>query len=179
MSSTSHGQFHFPLERVLGAAKRRMTKPPRRAQPTSATGSDVQVHAAKARPRERPTETVGPEARKLAPAAGRPPAVDDLTSERPTVAVSLDIEYWAHLERMAWIPYEGRTQLLAAVSEVIWTVGSLVLIALGLMLVGFDHTSAVDVQKILGVASLGVGATGGATWARRRRPVPAPRRRRR
>ena len=61
----------------------------------------------------------------------------------------------------------------------IWTVGSLILIALGLMLVGFDHTSAVDVQKILGVASLGVGATGGATWARRRRPPPAPRRRRR
>jgi hypothetical protein len=157
-----------------------MNKPPRHAQSTSATtGSDVQVHTAKARPRERPTETVGPEARKLAPAAGHPPAVEDLTSERPTVAITLDVEYWAHLERMAWIPYEGRTQLLAAVCEVIWTVGSLILIALGLMLVGFDHTSAVDVQKILGVASLGVGATSGATWARRRRPLPAPRRRRR
>jgi hypothetical protein len=92
------------------------------------------------------------------------------------VAISLDVEYWAHLERMAWIPYEGRTQLVAAIGELIWTIGSLLLIALGLLLVGVDHTSAVDVQKVLGAASLGIGATGGARWIRRRRPTSTRRR---
>ena len=53
------------------------------------------------------------------------------------------------------------TQLLAAVCEVIWTVGSLILIALGLILVGFDHSSAVDVQKLFAGLSVQRTAHGG------------------
>jgi hypothetical protein len=120
---------------------------------------------------------VGPDARELAPEVATPPIRDDLTRERPTVAISVDVEYWAHLERMARIPYEGRTQFLAAVRDLVWTVAALILMMLGLLLVGFHQTSVLDVQEILGGAGVLVGATGGVGLARRRQRPSTTRRR--
>jgi hypothetical protein len=156
--------------------RRAATQPTGPAAETSAPRA-AKVPAGKLRRREWPTAAVGPDARELAPEVATPPIRDDLTRERPTVAISVDVEYWAHLERMARIPYEGRTQFLAAVRDLVWTVAALILMMLGLLLVGFHQTSVLDVQEILGGAGVLVGATGGVGLARRRQRPSTTRRR--
>jgi hypothetical protein len=61
---------------------------------------------------EQPTAAVGPDARRFASDVANSPNRDDLTRERPTVAISVDVEYWA---AMTWIPSEEGTQFSAAV----------------------------------------------------------------
>lgn len=155
------------------------------ATPPSGRAAETAPRAAKlptgrGRQRQRPPAALGSDARDLAGGIASPAIREDLTGERPTVAISSDVEYWAHLERMALIPYEGRTMLLGAVRELVWTVAALILLMAGLLLVGLRQTSAFDVHEVLGGAGLlgvGFGVTGGVRLARRRgRPSPTRRR---
>jgi hypothetical protein len=84
--------------------------------------------------------------------------------------------YWSHEEELARIRFEGWSQLLIAACAPLRVLGFMGLVVLGLLLVAMDHTSAVDVQKVLGVA---VTLGGTTTLARHQRPSTGRRQRRR
>jgi hypothetical protein len=61
---------------------------------------------------EQPTAPVGSDAWSLASEVADAPTREDLTGERPTVAISIDVEHWA---ATASLPSAGRTRIAAAV----------------------------------------------------------------